>query len=312
MRVLVIFIFGAASAMQTTTFVKRAEMSDLQSSATGYSYQSGQPFSYVHFRTQPLQQPLVQPTLQPIIQPINYLKYPNVPIPIPIPYQQPVKLDNNLELQGEEGEEAKASYEKGDGSQYNSEEQSSKGEKGEKGYASKHGYEKGEKGHYGKEGEKGYYAENGGNKKAHNDEAQHYGSHHAQGVATNGGTFSESNSHKKGHKTTGFHKIYHKDEYNKDHSFYDESDKRGHFSKYGSGHAAQGAVKGGYQKGGNSEAGYQNNDYGKKGFHDRGRYEKGDQGQRQAEGNDKYHSSHSQFANKQGKEGGKEYGYSLE
>lgn len=49
-----------------------------------------------------------------------------------------------------------------------------------------------------------------------------------------GGKFKEQKLHKRGIKTTGYHNVFHKDEYKKVHTFYDDADHRGNFKKFGS------------------------------------------------------------------------------
>lgn len=98
--------------------------------------------------------------------------------------------------------------------------------------------------------QKGYHDQSGGTKQGHNDQGQFYASNHEEGEGNKGQQFQEAKGHKKGSKTTGYHKVYHKDEYKKDHSFYDESDKRGQFSRYGDEAAHHSNEKGDHKEGG--------------------------------------------------------------
>lgn len=61
--------------------------------------------------------------------------------------------------------------------------------------------------------------------------------------AQEGGTFKEQKLHKRGVKTVGYHNTFHKDEYKKVHTFYDDADHRGGFKKFGSEYETNGSKK---------------------------------------------------------------------
>lgn len=122
-------------------------------------------------------------------------------------------------------------FKKEDGSEYGEEDFSKKGEEEHKGYKNDHEFSKGEKGHYEKGDHQSHYEHEGGKKGSEYDEADHYGEHHEGEKKEKGGKFGEKKKHKKGSKTTGYHNVYHKDEYKKDHTFYDDGDHKGTFHK---------------------------------------------------------------------------------
>ncbi|KAF2899620.1 hypothetical protein ILUMI_06556 [Ignelater luminosus] len=191
-------------------------------------------------------------------------------------------------------------YGKGDGEKYDTSKYFDGGEKGQSGYKSNEEYEKGSKGKHDKEAHKGYYSKKGGDKEGHHESSEHYGSKNEAAKGSKGESFSESSGHKKGSKTTGYHKVYHKDEYKKDHSFYDESDKRGHHDKYGNADSHHSSENGAFEKGGHSAAGFHENEQGKKGAFDKGYYDVNDSKFLGQTGGNKYHQHHSEI----GKDGG--------
>uniref|UniRef100_A0A1B0CK13 Putative cuticular protein 35b n=1 Tax=Lutzomyia longipalpis TaxID=7200 RepID=A0A1B0CK13_LUTLO len=156
-------------------------------------------------------------------------------------------------------------YSDGDGSEYGEEYHKKHGSEGKKGHDSETKFEKGSKGHYSKEDHSGHYDEDGGHKKSYYDEGDEYGQHHEGAHASKGGKYGEKKHHKKGSKTTGYHNVFHKDEYKKDHTFYDDADHNGNFKKYGSAHDQhhKGASK--YNKGGHYDSAHHEAQKDKKG-----------------------------------------------
>lgn len=65
-------------------------------------------------------------------------------------------------------------------------------------------------GHHGNDGSKGHYSESSGHKGSHHDGGHKYGANHAAEHGEKGAKYGDQEQHKKGHKTTGFHNIYHK------------------------------------------------------------------------------------------------------
>lgn len=71
-----------------------------------------------------------------------------------------------------------------------------------------------------------------------------------------GGKHGHKKFHKKGSKTTGFHHKANKDDYHKEHKFYDSEEKKGDHKKYGSDHEFHEAKKGSHKKGEKHDSGY--------------------------------------------------------
>lgn len=130
-------------------------------------------------------------------------------------------------------EASEKGFEKSGGSKYNEEERKKKGWADSKEYNHFDSFGKGKKGHY---DEEDYYEfdDSKYGKKASKDQ---HGHKHAANKGENSGKFDEKKSHKKGSKTTGYHNVFHKDEYKKVHTFYDDADHKGKFKKYGSDHS---------------------------------------------------------------------------
>lgn len=69
--------------------------------------------------------------------------------------------------------------------------------------------------------------------------------------------------HKKGEKTHGYHKKANKDEYHKEHKFYDDHHKGGHSEKHGDHHEHHGHKAQHHKKGGKHHEGHQHHNKGK-------------------------------------------------
>lgn len=124
-------------------------------------------------------------------------------------------------------------YEKGEKSGHDSHYYAKKGDKGEKSYDKSHKDSQGKKGHYDHGHAANHHDEKGGQKKGFHEDADGFKKHNEEAYQKKGGHQGEKKHHRKGSKTTGYHNVYHKDEYKKDHTFYDEADHQGHFSKHG-------------------------------------------------------------------------------
>jgi hypothetical protein len=94
------------------------------------------------------------------------------------------------------------------------------GKKSTKGYNKELKYSKGDKGSYEKEYKDKDFEEEGENDSKKYDEADSYHNHEAEGHHKKGGKFGSKKHHKKGSKSKGYHNVFMKDEYKKDHTFY--------------------------------------------------------------------------------------------
>lgn len=110
----------------------------------------------------------------------------------------------------------------------------------------------------------------------------------------------EKKHHKKGSKTTGYHNVYHKDEYKKDHKFYDESDHSGHFAKHGEKEKKHSADSGYEKKGGFHDSAYDQGHKKKQGSESTGHVDEQHKKYKKKHGYDKYHNDHEKYGKKHG------------
>lgn len=338
--ILILLAFAAASVSATETnqmYVRRARMEDQAVGSSGYMYRSDSngPTSYVHFSGSagdlsgygypPI---AITHSLDAIPE-----MYSNVqqyyPETYASDYKQDVDVRGGIAAVEAEAEKQRQAYDQdltksriitldngsegseGSGENYDVSKYSGEGEKGEKGYENVDKYDEGSQGKHEKEEDKGFYDKKGGNKEGYHESSGHYGSKQEAAKGSKGESFSESSGHKKGSKTTGYHKVYHKDEYKKDHSFYDESDKRGHYDKHGNAQSEHSNENGAFAKGGHSAAGFQEDKQGKEGAYDKGHYDKNDSKFLAEEGKNAYHENHSDFGKESGTNNGESFGYKI-
>lgn len=166
------------------------------------------------------------------------------------------------------------------------------------------------KGKYGHNDAKGFYGLEGGKKFTEGGASNSYADHHQNRKSHRGGAFSDAKGHDKGSKTTGYHKVIVKDEFKKDHSFYDKADKRGNFNKYADYDANAKARQGAFKNGANHNSGFKGVGYSSKGASDKGKFEDENSGYKGAEGEEKYYDRQAEFGNKGGKSFGSVTGYS--
>lgn len=138
----------------------------------------------------------------------------------------------------------------------------------------------------------GYDENKGEHAKGHVAEVEKHGSHDEAEKFKDGGSYGHSSYHKKGHKTNGYHNVFHKDEYKKETDFYDDDHKKGHFEEYEEFDEGYKSDEGDFKEGGRHSSGHDYQDRGKKGRFDKGRRDKQDQGHRAEKGEESYYSSH--------------------
>lgn len=202
-------------------------------------------------------------------------------------------------------------YENGDGNDFHESGQSAHGEKGEKGHKSSHEYGKGGAGDYHSEKYDSYSVSGGGEHKKHYDEADAHGADHAHGHAYEGGDHGHKSHHSKGEDTDGYHKLFNKDEFKKDHDFYDEKGHQGGFHKFADGHSQHGLDAGGFKKGGSHDSGHDAAGFGKHGFHDSGAVDVHHDAYSGEEGHESAHHGAGGFGAESGYSDGKGYGYEI-
>ncbi|XP_050075185.1 histidine-rich glycoprotein-like [Anopheles maculipalpis] len=202
-------------------------------------------------------------------------------------------------------------HEQEGGSSYDEDHRAKKGGKTETGYDKKHALDHASKGSYGKEDHKQQYGHGGDRKHSHHDEASHYNDHHAEAKRTKGGKHHEKKHHKKGSKTTGYHNVYHKDEYKKEHVFYDTSDHTGQFKKYGSSHEHHAKDAGQHAKGGHEDHAHQESSHKKAGSKQHGAYDQHHTAFQNGHGEEEHHHDASGYDHKGGHSGLGTRGYKI-
>lgn len=312
--VLLLCTAGVAMCMEKMV-MERARMEDQESSATGYTYSSGSPqyakaikvevpyaFGYVPVPSSYQYQflPVVDDTLHYVPKVHEDAQF--------SAYGYPSAMDEI------EANKKKYGYGKpwkygSEGFKKESENKASQGEKGDKGYKKVLGWDKGSKGHVDKELQKGWYGAGGGNKQGHYDEGQYWLAKEEEGKGEKGGKFKAAKGHKKGAKTNGYHKVYNKDEYKKDHEFYDHADKKGFFNKYGNFDQNHSKGESGFEKGGHENYGHYADGKGKKGYYNKGHYDGEDKGHKAARGSENFHKNYEEYKKKAAHRDGNKFAY---
>lgn len=286
--------------------------------ASSYIYRSdnGGPASLIQLGPQPSFAPL------PLVEPIKAFEaYDLAPVPLPYVAAKPILLEDSDDDDDEDDEESSEQggkfielghghgFEKGAGSDYGEEHHSAHGEKGSKGYNSKGHHANGESGHYGKGHKEGFLSEAKGEKGAYHDVADAYGKHHSSGKSYKGGDHGHKKHFSKGEDVTGYHKVFHKDEFKKDHDFYDIADKSGHFNKHGYEKAQHEAEAGAHKKEGHHDSALDKGEFGKEGFVASGNIDDVDHGHSAEEGGESHYSNEEEFGKKGAGSQEKEYLY---
>lgn len=202
---------------------------------------------------------------------------------------------NDDEIVNDHIAENKSDYNKADGSSHNSEHKSSHGDSGDKGYKSHKASEESLKKNYHQTGDKNYYKDGAGFNTGHVDAANYYSGNHAGSRGYKGGEFSQKVGHNKGSKTTGFHKVYHKDEYKKDNEFYDDAHNSGHFKKHANEGSNHQSAEGGQKSGKKYDLAYDHSDRGKEGFSNQERVDAVDKQYIAKAGNEGFYNKHQKY-----------------
>ncbi|XP_050435979.1 glutamic acid-rich protein-like [Adelges cooleyi] len=200
-------------------------------------------------------------------------------------------------------------YEKEAGQKFLEGHKSEEGEKAEKAFKNEEAYEKGEKEDFGSDEKRSEVAEKAGEKKGHVDQAKHYGEAFQGNQGEKGISVVKKGGHKKGKKTSGFHKVHHKDEYKKDEVFYDEAHDGDEHEEHQHEHEKHAKEKGGSEKKGHSDTGYHESHGSKKAESDHGKKYEQAKGHKSEAGEQAHHGQHSEFAKKGGVKEGEKYGH---
>ncbi|XP_033333449.2 uncharacterized protein LOC117224551 [Megalopta genalis] len=170
-------------------------------------------------------------------------------------------------------------------------------------------FEKARKGDRRKEHRTSESVENGGQKKSRskeNDSSEH-------DEATAGGKAGNSHQKKKSgylnSKAGGYRNLYHKDEFKRDHDFYDNDDEGGHLKKHGRYKEKHVAREGTYKNGASRNAGVGGAETGKKGAKKNSRAEQESEGRAAGRGYDGFFKNFQGFAKQIGQADGGKFGF---
>ncbi|XP_049884538.1 uncharacterized protein LOC126379764 [Pectinophora gossypiella] len=204
-------------------------------------------------------------------------------------------------------------HEDANGKDYGTQGHHEHGDSEKKGYGSKHAYEKGGSGDYQSAKYESYAVSGEGGHKKKFDDADESGNHHAQEHGYKGGDHGFKSGDSKGKAVDGFYKLFDKDEYKKDHDFYDGDAIKGGFYKFDGGHTHHGSGAGGFDKGDAHDSGHYENEFGKSGFHDKQSGEERDAGHSGEEGGESSQHYQGDFGSQGegGKHGSRSYGYEI-
>lgn len=180
---------------------------------------------------------------------------------------------------------------------------------GDHGYDKDHVYDNAYHGDHGFEDEGSFYGEDGGSDQGFFDDAESGGFHHEKSDGEKNSKFGEKKGHKKGSKTTGYHNTLHKDEYTKDHTFYDNAKNKGHFDKGGNFGENNYENDEGYEKGSHRHSHSDEDHHGKKNSEDKGYLVADDIGHHYEYGDNTYHDDNTDYSDKGDGYYDYEYGY---
>lgn len=154
---------------------------------------------------------------------------------------------------------------KEEGVKFNHENRKRKGFNSDKGYKSTVHFGNGNKGSYDEEDHSDYLDKQNDKKENKHEDAKDYGQNDHKYRDDKGGKFNEQKLHKKGAKTTGYHNIFHKDEFKKVHTFYDDADAQGKHKKFEDHHEQYDQKKGSSEESGKHDARHKSKDHSKNG-----------------------------------------------
>lgn len=191
-------------------------------------------------------------------------------------------------------------FQKESGVKYNNENRKRKGFKTDNGYKNTNTFGKGKKKDYDEEHLSDFHDKNHDKKATEHDASQKYGNQHDGYHGDKGGKFNEHKLHKKGSKTTGYHNTFHKDEYKKVHTFYDDADHQGKFKKFGSAFQKHDAKKGGKEDHEHEDSGYESEEQAKKAKLKKGHNSDEDENWSDKHSHKKGYSENEEYSNENG------------
>lgn len=139
---------------------------------------------------------------------------------------------------------------KEEGIKFNHENRKRKGFNTDKGYVNKEHFGKGHKGEYDEKKNSDFAKAQNDKKESKHGDAKAYGQTDHKYRDDKGGKFNEQKLHNIGAKTLGYHNLFHKDEYKKIHTYYDDADEQGKHNKFDDEHEEYGKKEGSSEEGG--------------------------------------------------------------
>ncbi|XP_011501462.1 PREDICTED: protein argonaute-2-like [Ceratosolen solmsi marchali] len=316
MRLLVVRVLASVLLAMATdsipmrtarTMMSLTKMSDLEGAASGYAYDQRQslPVSYVQYTSHGP-------------GPYAYTDYGQYDdglgalapyYPLVHHYESPYQLHDRLDEHRHQQRGEDGSFEEGEGSERRAEDNSAHGEREEKGYGSQHEFDRGENEDREAAHQEGEYKEEAGHEGGHDESNSEYDAHDEAEAGQEGANFGKKAYRKKGHRTSGFHNVYHKDEYKKDTDFYDEDHNGGHYENYGAFDAHRKDEAAGYEKGGKHDSAYDLGKHGQEGYHNKGLEHNLRKGHQGAEGEDTYREEHTDYDKKAARHHANQHGF---
>ncbi|XP_044749971.1 uncharacterized protein LOC123310531 isoform X2 [Coccinella septempunctata] len=202
-------------------------------------------------------------------------------------------------------------YSNQDGRTFDLANNSVKGAKAQKGYENEANYVDTSKGKHLEDEHQEKYIEKGAKTDNKEENSGYHSKASEAAKGSRGSSFGKSDGHRKGSKTTGYHKVHHKDEYKKEHSFYDEKDSSGHHNVYDENDSKYEKESGKFENGKLSDAGHRESEYSLKDLKDQGKYLKENDGSQREEGKSAHFENNEDYVQKRGKLYQDENGYAV-
>lgn len=197
----------------------------------------------------------------------------------------------------------------GGGKEYGSQGHHEYGDNDYKGFKIIHHYGKGGAGDYHTEKYESYATSGKGGHENDYDKADSHGEYYAKGHGEKGGDHGNKESHSKGETVDGYHKVYNKNEFKKDHDFYNDGTNKGGFHKYEGDHVHHGSSDKGFKTGETHKSAQHEDGFGDKSYIAKDAGIKGEDEHSAEEGIS--HHGYKKFGIKDGKHGGNNYGYEI-
>lgn len=166
------------------------------------------------------------------------------------------------------------------------------------GYKNHHNYDQSEKEINDDKEYKNKYKKNSEKKNKSFDEKNNHELYDENDKQIKGEKFDERKKYKKGSKTKGYHNVYHKDEYIKDHTFYDELDHHGKFKAYDKAHESYNDENEKSKKGKNLKSDNENDHKKHEEKYKKGYQNQHDTGYKSNHGHDKYFNNKCEYDGK--------------